>query len=185
MLRISRILLTAAIVFGSTTSFADDKQEVADREARVARMLAEVKVSVGNIAPDWSLETPEGRQVSFYADSVGRPSLVLFWATWCPRCKEIMPVLQEIHDSLPPDSANFYALHAFDDDGDPIAYFEEHGYSFTLLLDADRTAEEYGAPGTPWILLIDADKVVRYMPFGAPSMDQAVTEMKAVLQAQQ
>ncbi len=35
--------------------------------------------------------------------------------------------------------------------------------------------------GPPWILIVDGNKVVRYMPSGAPSMEQAVSEMKATL----
>jgi hypothetical protein len=152
-------------------SFGDDGQENVDREARMARILAAVKVKVGDTAPDWTLATPDDGRVSFYDHSEGKPSLVVFWAT----------ILQEISDSLPPDSANFYALHSFDDDGDPVAFFEEYDYSFTLLLDADAVAEDYGAPGTPWILIVGSDKVVQFMPFGAPSMEQAVSEMKAML----
>jgi nucleotide-binding universal stress UspA family protein len=144
-------------------SFGDDGQENVDREARMARILAAVKVKVGDTAPDWTLATPDDGRVSFYDHSEGKPSLVVF------------------SDSLPPDSANFYALHSFDDDGDPVAFFEEYDYSFTLLLDADAVAEDYGAPGTPWILIVGSDKVVQFMPFGAPSMEQAVSEMKAML----
>jgi len=182
MLRTATFLLTTALLFGVAPSFGDDEQEDVDREARMTRILAEVRVKVGDTAPDWTLATPSDGQVSFYEDSAGKPSLIVFWATWCPSCKKILPMLQEIRDSVPPDSANFYALHSFDVDGDPVAFFQEYEYSFTLLLDADGVAETYGAPGTPWILIVDGDKVVRYMPFGAPSMEQAVTEMKAVLQ---
>jgi len=181
MPRTANLFLITALLFGVTPSFGDDGQEDVDREARMARILAEVRVKVGDPAPDWTLAAPDDGQVSFYEDSAGKPSLIVFWATWCPSCKRILPVLQEIRDSLPADSANFYALHSFDEDGDPVAYFEEYGYSFTLLLDADGVAEDYGAPGTPWILIVDGDKVVRYMPMGASSMEQAVSEMKAVL----
>ena len=43
-----------------------------------------------------SLETPEGRTVSF-GDHVGKsPVLLAFWATWCPRCLATVPRLNEI-----------------------------------------------------------------------------------------
>jgi thiol-disulfide isomerase/thioredoxin len=68
-------------------SFGDDGQENVDREARMARILAAVKVKVGDTAPDWTLATPDDGRVSFYDHSEGKPSLVVFWATWCPRCQ--------------------------------------------------------------------------------------------------
>src|SRR3546814_9228256 len=30
--------------------------------------------------------------------SAGRPTVVLFWATWCPYCKALMPHLQSMLD---------------------------------------------------------------------------------------
>ncbi len=181
MLRTATFFLTTALALVVAPSFGDDGQEDVDREERMARILAAVKVKVGDTAPDWTLATPDDSRINFYDHSETKPSLLVFWATWCPRCKEVLPILQEISDSLPPDSANFYALHSFDDDGDPVAFFEEYDYSFTLLLDADGVAEDYGAPGTPWILIVGSDNVVQYNPFGASSMEQAVSEMKAML----
>ncbi len=45
---------------------------------------------------------------------------------------------------------------------DPIEYFEKKGFSFTLLLNGDDVASQYGVKGTPAVYVIGKDKKVVY-----------------------
>ena len=104
-------------------------------------------------APDWTLETADGRAVVL-------SEVLFFWATWCPFCKALMPHLQSIDHELG-ESVEILALN-FRDDGDPAGYIRERGYSFTLLQDAGPVAELYGVHGTPGVIIIDRDRMIRF-----------------------
>jgi peroxiredoxin len=56
-------------------------------------------VPEGRAAPDFTLETIEGGSVQLSALR-GKPVLLVFWATWCPRCMEQLAFLQGLHTSL-------------------------------------------------------------------------------------
>jgi thiol-disulfide isomerase/thioredoxin len=137
-------------------------------------------LQVDERAGDWSLQTPAGETISFYEHSGDRPSLILFWATWCPACRKIMPELAKFQASLPEGSVNFYALNV-SEDGDPVAYFKEHGYRFHLLLNADHVEDSYGTFGTPRIFLVDGNKNVRYTLKASTSLGELMTDLRANL----
>lgn len=112
------------------------------------------------IAPDWTLETPEGRPVQL-ADVVGEQTTVLFfWATWCPYCKALMPHLQSMRIEYGND-LRILAINVFED-GDPVEFIRSNGYDFTLLLDGDSVAESYGISGTPGVLVVDSERAVTF-----------------------
>lgn len=120
-------------------------------------------INVGDTAPDWSLQNQEGETVNYYQDSENKVSVVLFWATWCPYCAALMPHLEVIYGKYRSKGLKFYAVDVYEDGKkDPLEYFNEKGYSFTLLLQGDDVAKEYGVRGTPGLYVIDKDKKVIY-----------------------
>ncbi len=48
-------------------------------------------------APAFSLKNLEGKQVTLN-DYSGRPLLLFFWASWCPACKEDLPLLEKFFE---------------------------------------------------------------------------------------
>jgi thiol-disulfide isomerase/thioredoxin len=83
--------------------------------------------------------------------------ILLFWATWCPFCKALMPHLQSIAYEYPDDALTIYAIHFRDDDGDPVGYMRANGFDFTVLLDGGEVAAAYGVHATPGLLVFDRD----------------------------
>ena len=107
-------------------------------------------------APDWTLSTPSGEAINL-ADEAEKQTIVLFfWATWCPYCKALMPHLQSIRIEYG-DSVKILAINILDDT-DPVAFINNAGYDFTLLLEGDAVAENYKIFGTPGLFVIDANR---------------------------
>lgn len=106
------------------------------------------------LAPDFTLDTASGESFQLSEHRGEKVYLVLFWATWCPFCKALMPHLQSIIEEHGADNVEVLAL-TIREDGDPAAVLAQQGYAFTLLPDADEVAKRYGVRGTPGLFVID------------------------------
>lgn len=124
---------------------------------------AELPLNVGNTAPDWSLENKAGEALDYYEDSDGKVSVVLFWASSCTYCKSLMPHLEVVYRKYRSKGLKFYAINAFEDGKiDPVEFFDNSEFSFTMLKNGDSVAEEYGVRNTPGLYVVDKDKQVVY-----------------------
>lgn len=118
--------------------------------------------NVGDVAPDWTLENKEGESVNYYEASEGKVSIVLFWATWCPYCRRLMPHLQSVIDECG-EKVDLIAISIFEeDDADPAGYLAEYGYQFRLIEKGEEIAELYGVRGTPGLFLVDREGQIRW-----------------------
>jgi len=110
------------------------------------------------IAPTFSLKDEQGRQISFPRNEEG-VDIYLFWASWCPYCKALMPHLQSILEEYG-DEVRVFAFN-IRDDIDPSISLDKNGFNFHLMPDADKLMELYGVKGTPGLFLVDSESVIR------------------------
>ena len=120
------------------------------------------------IAPDWTLSTPNGQAINLADEAEKQTTVLFFWATWCPYCKALMPHLQSIRIEYG-DSVKILAINIAED-ADPVAFIDNAGYDFTLLLDGDAVAENYGIFGTPGLFVIDANRRIDFDIRSLPSL---------------
>lgn len=120
-----------------------------------------IAFDVGDTVSDWTLSDSSGKQVNFYEDSEASVSVLLFWATWCPFCRSLMPHLQEVANVYQDKGVRFYALNVWEEN-DPVQHLRDRGYTFRLLLFADPVADAYGVKGTPGLFVVDQHHKVLY-----------------------
>ncbi|MDT8450279.1 MAG: TlpA disulfide reductase family protein [Wenzhouxiangellaceae bacterium] len=127
------------------------------------------------------LEDASGEQVELPESQEG-VGLYLFWASWCPYCRALMPHLQSIEDEFG-DKVTVYALN-FRDQQDPSEYLAERGFDFRLFPDADEVATQWGVHGTPGLFIVDPEGRVRFnlyevMTENPPGFDELSHGQKA------
>jgi len=98
-------------------------------------------------------------------DLQGRPRLLFFWATWCGPCKKAIPEVMAFA------AAQEIAVVAItDEDSARVAGFlNTHPEEFFTLVATDRLRASflaYGVSGTPTMVLVDKDNVVRQRQVG-------------------
>ncbi len=123
--------------------------------------LALPAAGAGDRAPTFTLADPDGVAIEFPAAAGSSPSVLLFWATWCPYCKAVMPYLDGIARRYADRDVTIFAVN-IKEDGDPRAFAADSGYLFRWLLDGDAVAESYGVRYTPGILVVDGGGTIVY-----------------------
>ncbi|MCH9037296.1 MAG: redoxin domain-containing protein [Chloroflexi bacterium] len=121
---------------------------------------------VGELAPNFRLETPEGDSIVL-SDFRGRSVFLNFWAVWCGPCRFEMPEMEKVHQELG-DEITFLAVDVREPAATVIAFRELLGLTFDTVLDRDRAvANGYRVPGLPLTFLLDGDGVIRHVRLGA------------------
>ncbi len=116
----------------------------------------------GKPAPVFSLADAAGARRSLEDVALGRPAVVVYWATWCPYCKALLPHLKRLAQAYGGRIA-IVAINVWDEpDVDPYAWMRERGYEFTVLGRGDRAAKAWGVKGTPGLFVVDGAGVVRF-----------------------
>lgn len=109
-------------------------------------------VGVGDVAPAFTLAGPEGEKISL-ASLKGQVVVLDFWATWCPPCVRAMPEIQKIHEAYAGKSVRVIGVNCWEN-GDPVKFKKDKGYSYGLLLKGDDVATGYGVQGIPAFFVI-------------------------------
>lgn len=129
----------------------------------------------GNLAPDFTLSTVGGQQMTL-SGYRGRVVLLNLWATWCPPCLEEMPSLEKLHREFKDRGLVVLAIASRDNFEDVETIRQKLGLTFPLLVDEQgKTAVEYLATGFPETFIIDAGG--RLLMFPDPSTGENVSRV--------
>ncbi len=121
-------------------------------------------------APDFTLLTPDGEQVSL-ADLHGQPVIINLWASWCPPCRAEMPALQSVYEAYQDQGLVILALNATNQDSLQAAleFTRDLGLEIPILLDPDgRVSSLYQLRSLPTTFFVDPEGVIRDVVIGGP-----------------
>ncbi len=127
--------------------------------------LAPPRIDVGMRAPDFvATDLTTGKPVSFDADYRGDVTLVNVWATYCIPCREEIPAMDSLYQSL--RSRGFRIAAVSIDELPPAqvkAFADQFHISFDVLQDSTGRIEQmYRTTGVPESFLVDrGGRIVR------------------------
>ena len=103
---------------------------------------------------DFLLDSLDGKPVTLKGQR-GKVVLLNFWATWCPRCREEMPMFEKLYREL--GSSGFVLLAVTDEEPDVVrSFIKKNGYTFPILLDPGRVVfDHYRVGGIPATKILD------------------------------
>ena len=111
------------------------------------------------LAPDFVVYDVNGKTVKL-SDYFGQPIIVGFWASWCPSCREQLPLIEKLYQENH-QKVVFLMINATGSNGETqtsgYQYYNQQGFSFPLYFDLDLSASEaYNAWGLPCTFFIDS-----------------------------
>lgn len=135
-------------------------------------------------APSFSLKDLNGKQVSLN-DYSGRPLMVFFWASWCPSCKEDLPLLEKFFGQQGGGSQFNLLTIAIDGEKEKRikSIIKDQRITLPVLLDLkEKVARSYGVKMVPTAFLISEERYVKGIIVGqrdwcAPEAHMAIREV--------
>ena len=118
------------------------------------------KLAVGQAAPDFSLMTPEGKELSL-SSFKGNYVLVDFWASWCRPCRVNNPKLVKLYDKYQGKNFDILGVSFDNKKEDWEKAIKDDGLAWSQVSDLkgfeSEVAEEYQIEAIPAVFLIDPD----------------------------
>ncbi len=133
--------------------------------------FADGRASAGEPAPNVEMVDFDGEQVTF-AEYLGTPIVLNFWASWCPFCIAEMPGFERVNQDAAGRVA-FIGVNLQDDPGLATQLAGETGVTYRLARDPQGVVyAAFGGIGMPTTVFIDAEGLVSEVITGQMSEDQ-------------
>jgi len=161
----------------ANASALDQFCENTERKLKLENKLELIKkLAIGQPAPDFITTDVLGRKVVL-SEIDSKETILVFWASWCPHCDEILPVINSYYG----DSNNFEVVTISIDESkkDLMKSLEESNYSWINIGELKGwngdIVEEYGIVATPSIFILDENKKIIGKPIGKKELTEFLT----------
>lgn len=149
--------------------------------AASARLDAQdLGIKVGAVAPGAPVERLDGTAVDLGTLLAGKVTVMEFWATWCPNCKQLEPAIKAAHAKYK-DRVQFLAVAvSLNQSVERVkAYQQRFQLPFTYVYDRRGDASEaYDAPATSYVVIVDGSGKVAYTGVGGTQdLDAAISRV--------
>ena len=137
--------------------------------AVAAQARGDIGIALGERPELVEIEDLEGNAVSLTDYVGGRPALIEFWARWCELCEALHPQMVDVHARYG-DRVGFVAVAVAvaQSQRSVRRHLEDMPTEFPTLWDeGGRAVRAFLAPGTSYIVVLDAEGKVTYTGSGA------------------
>ncbi len=152
------VIVIAAILF-IQNPFKKSKSIIKE-EAIEESVKSALGTAIGDKAPNIILNDLESKPV-LLSDFKGKKHIIVnFWATWCPPCKEEMPLFQKLY-SENMDRLVVLGVNLQEDPATIKKLLDEYKITFPILLDPDAEIKKlYNVITQPVSYFIDKDGII-------------------------
>ncbi len=125
-------------------------------------------LEIGSHAPNPPVYTLDGQKTDLGAFIGKTPTLIEFWATWCPNCKELRPTMDAMAAKYG-DRVHFVgiAVSVNESPARVKAFVAKYHIPGTQFFDTDGDASgAFDAPATSYVVVLDKTGKVVYTGLG-------------------
>ncbi len=177
------LAITLLLTFGAILSGCSVGKRSVENQAAASGTAASGRVgtAIGDTAPSFQLAKMDGAPVS--ASSLrGQPAVIVFWTAWCPICKEEAPRINMLAAQYESRGVRVLGINIKDSVARTEGGIKDFGIEYAVARDADASVtRSYKVTGTPTIIFLDQQGVVRYFANELP--DDYAQRLDALLNA--
>lgn len=113
----------------------------------------------------------------------GSVTLLNFWATWCPPCRQEMPSLQALHESLSGEDFTIAAVSVREKPATVESFLKQNPYTFPIYLDPTGEASaSFASRGIPTTFVLDKGgraiaAIIGSRPYDEPEVIELFQEL--------
>lgn len=138
-------------------------------------------VDIGSEAPDFTLPTPDGRQIRFKDFLRGKKCVLLdFWASWCTWCRKENPNVRAAYDEFKDKGFDVISVSVDTKDEAWRKALDEDKPSWAQVVDCRGTKDGlyqwYNLKGIPAIFLVDGNGTIIAKKLRGSKIREAIVE---------
>lgn len=125
----------------------------------------------GAAAPNFTVKAKDGSTLT-KENLLGKPTMMIFFASWCPHCNNEAPLLKDLAAKNP--DVQFVAIGVGDrETTDDIYNFQsKHSLPFPTYADGGKAASAYGIASYPTVMAVDKNGIIKSIETGEKSQEQ-------------
>jgi len=139
------------------------------------------KISVGKIAPDFTVPDPKGKMIRL-SEIKSEYTVLVFWSSECGHCIQMMPQLKELYDKQKPRRWEVMTVSLDTSRREWTTFLRDQKLNWLngseLKGFNSVSSDEYNIFATPTMFLLDQEKKILAKPISYKELEQALRENK-------
>ncbi len=136
--------------------------------------------AVGGIAPDFTQQSPDGKDISL-SDFRGKVVLIDFWASWCGPCRKENPNVLKVYKKYKEKGFEILGVSLDKTKDRWIKAIAEDGLPWPQVSDlkgwSNAVAQDYSVRSIPHTILLDKDGKILARGLRGPALERKLAEV--------
>ena len=147
-----------------------------ERKSELQKKLDKIKkMAIGKIAPDVTIPDKDGNKITL-SEIKNDFVLVVFWASWCPHCADMLKELKDFYEKMQPD-IEILAVSIDHNKQEWVQAIEKNNYQWINVSEVKgwngKSVDQYNVVGTPTMFLLDSNRKILAKPLNMKELFKA------------
>lgn len=161
-------------ILGANAKASEPGKKIAERISKLAA------VAIGQVAPDFTLNTPAGEPLSMHSIK-GKVKVIDFWASWCGPCRGENPNVVKIYNEFHPKGLEILGVSLDNSQEAWTKAIEDDKLAWYQVSDlkgwANEAAQLYGVSSIPHMIILDENNVIVAKNLRGEKLKEKIAEL--------